>query len=109
MKTNLTLAITLALVAASNALAGSATWLRNPLDGDWNNPANWWGEGPPNGPEDVATFNFSLLGDVFLSAPTTLDTLVVSVHADSVNYTITAPTGTQLSFAGTGITSFSYL
>src|SRR3954471_18912475 len=100
MKAILTLAITLALTAAFNAYAGSASWLRNPVDGDWNNAANWLGDGPPNGASDIATLNFSRLTDLFLSAPTTLDTLVVSQHADRVTYTITAPAGTQLSFVG---------
>jgi hypothetical protein len=66
MKTILAVAITLALVAGSNALAGTATWMRNPVDGDWNNAANWLGDSPPNGPTDVATFNFSRLKDIYL-------------------------------------------
>lgn len=71
MKTILTMAITLALGTASDAFAGSAAWKRTPTDGDWNNPGNWLGDGPPNGAGDVATFNFSRLTDLFLSAPTT--------------------------------------
>src|SRR5947207_15071459 len=109
MKTILTLVITLALVAPSNAFAGSAAWKRTPADGDWNNPANWLGDGPPNGAEDVATFNFSRLTDIFLSAPTTLDSLVFG-HQAGPDWVVTVPSGIQLSFVGTGISNgiFSY-
>ena len=109
MKIILTLAIALTLTAAADAFGGSAAWKRTPADGDWNNPANWLGDGPPNGASDVATFNFSRVTDLFLSAPTTLDSLVFG-HQAGTDWTVTAPTGTEFSFVGAGIDNgrFSY-
>ena len=112
MKTILTLAITVALVAAPTAFSGSAAWKRTPADGDWNNAANWLGDGPPNGPSDIATFNFSRLTNLSLSAPTTLDSLVVGHQAGNAgDWTTTVLSGMQLSFVGAGISnlySFQY-
>src|SRR3954463_7593694 len=109
MKSSLAIAITLGFVVASNAFAGSAAWKRTPTDGDWNNPANWLGDGPPNGPSEIATFNFSRLTDLFLSAPTTLDSLVFG-HQAGTDWTVTVPSGFQMSFVGAGIDNgiFSY-
>jgi len=102
MKIILTLVIALTLTAAADVFADSAAWKRTPADGDWNNPANWLGDGPPNGASDVATFNFSRVTDLFLSAPTTLDSLVFG-HQAGTDWTVTAPTGTEFSFVGAGI------
>jgi autotransporter-associated beta strand protein len=108
MKTILILAIALALTAF-DTFAGSAAWKRNPVDGDWNNAANWVGDGPPNGPSDIATFNYSRLTDLFLSDSTTLDSLVFG-HQAGTDWTVTVPSGIQLSFVGAGIDNgiFSY-
>jgi len=51
--------LTLSLGALCAVYADSATWNANPVDNDWNNPANWTPNTVPNGPNDIATFGVS--------------------------------------------------
>ncbi len=106
MKTLLFLGATLfSILGPSGAFAGSATWNLNPGDGDWNKPANWTPATVPNGPGDVATFEFSNGPSVSLSANTEVGSLVFSPGATI--YLITARPGKALTISNTGITNNS--
>src|SRR6267142_4245934 len=71
------------------ARAGSATWNLDPIDNDWNNPANWTPQTVPNGPADVARFSESSKTDlVFSAAATEVAKIVFTPGASS--FTITA-------------------
>src|SRR5262245_31772917 len=106
MKTLLLLGATLfSTLALSDAFAGSATWNLNPGDGDWNKPTNWTPETVPNGPGDVATFDFSNSPSVSLSENTEVSSLVFSPGA--ATYLITARPGRALTISDTGITNNS--
>ena len=50
------------------ARAGSATWLQNPTNGDWNEPSNWAPATVPRDPADIATFATSNLTSVLISS-----------------------------------------
>ena len=68
--------------------ADSATWKTNPDSADWNVDSNWSANGPPNGPGDVATFDFSTTTSLFLSADTEVNEIVFNSSASG--YKITA-------------------
>jgi autotransporter-associated beta strand protein len=106
------LALTLFAVASPpSAHAGSATWNLNPVDNNWNNPANWTPQTVPNGPTDLARFSESSKTDlVFSAAATEVAEIVFTPGASS--FTITAsPAATQsevtLTISGAGITNNS--
>jgi autotransporter-associated beta strand protein len=106
MKTLLFLGATLfSILSPSGAFAGSATWNLNPGDGDWNKPVNWTPATVPNGPGDVATFDFSNGPSVSLSANTEVSSLVFNPGA--AMYLITARPGKALTISATGITNNS--
>jgi len=106
MKTLLLLGATLfSILGPSRAFAGSATWNVNPGDGDWNKPANWTPATVPNGPGDIATFDFSISPSVSLSENTEVSSLVFS--AGAATYLITARPGRALTISDTGITNNS--
>ena len=106
MKTLLLLGATLfSILGPSGAFAGSATWNLNPGDGDWNKPANWTPATVPNGPGDVATFDFSNLPSVGLSASAEVSSLVFNPGA--AIYSISPRPGNALTISGTGITNNS--
>jgi autotransporter-associated beta strand protein len=86
------------------ALAGSATWARNPTTGDWNTAANWRPQTVPNSTTDIATFGASNVTDVINSnVIVNLDSLIFSSSASQ--YTITAMD--NIAFYGTGIVNGS--
>ncbi len=95
--------ILLLLWTRSSAFAGSATWKKNPISGDWNTAANWTPATIPNGPSDTATFQSSNETDVSLSDYTEVDGIVFGVGANA--FTIT-PTR-RLTISGAGITNDS--
>jgi len=85
----LSCAIILALsFGGLNALyGGSATWNLNPVDNNWNNPANWT---PPTVPEemgDIATFRPSSITSWLLSPGVIISGIVF--QSDASEYTIT--------------------
>lgn len=89
----------------TTAFAESGTWLFNPVNGDWNTPANWSSNSVPNSPSDTATFDTSIVTNVSLSASVVVDSVVFDSGASS--YTITCPSGQTLSIEGTGIANQS--
>jgi fibronectin-binding autotransporter adhesin len=105
MKVLLQLAAAFFSLLGSCAFAGSATWNLNPGDGDWNKPANWTPATVPNGPGDIATFDFSNLPSVSLSASTEVGALEFNPGAPI--YLITPRPGNALTVSGTGITNNS--
>ena len=106
MKTLLPLTVALfSLLGAGSASAGSATWSLNPGDRDWNKPANWTPATVPNGPGDIATFDFSDSPLVTLSASTEVGSLVFNPGA--AVYSINPKPGNDLTISNTGITNNS--
>jgi autotransporter-associated beta strand protein len=87
------------------AQAGSATWVLDPISGDWNTAANWTPMGVPNGPTDTATFGLSNTTDVSISEQTEVNGIVFTGAVGTNPYTITAPPGLRLTISGTGITN----
>jgi autotransporter-associated beta strand protein len=93
------------LLSIQTSHAGSATWQATPATGDWNTAANWTAGGPPNGSADTATFAFSNITGVFLSALTEVNGIVFNSGASA--FTITASPALQLTISGAGITNNS--
>src|SRR5204862_256008 len=95
--------------AASNALAGSATWNLNPTSGDWNTATNWTPATVPNGFIDgidaTATFATSNITSVSLSDTTLVDGIVFNAGASA--FRITTNPGFSLYMDGAGITNNS--
>jgi hypothetical protein len=101
MKTLLLLGVALfSIRSPGSAFAGSATWNLNPSNGDWNKPANWTPATIPNGPGDIATFDFSNRPSVALSANTEASSLVFNPGA--AIYLIRPKPGNVLTISGTG-------
>jgi hypothetical protein len=106
MKTLLLRGATLfSILGPGGAFAGSATWNLNPGDGDWNKPANWTPATVPNGPGDIAGFDFSNLPSVGLSASAEVGSLVFNPGA--AIYSISPRPGNVLTISATGITNSS--
>jgi autotransporter-associated beta strand protein len=87
------------------SFAGSATWTLNPISGDWNTAANWTPATVPNGPTDVATFQFSNETSITLAASVEVAALVFD--ADATSYLIGPTSVSDLNLSGTGITNNS--
>jgi len=96
-----TLAVLAATLSATKSFAESATWQLSPINSDWNTAANWMPHTVPNGPTDIATFDFSNINDVSVSANTTVSGIVFNSGAGG--FTITAAPGKTLSLSGSGI------
>src|SRR5215207_315841 len=64
------------LLAPEPAQAGSATWLAAAGSGDWNIGTNWTAGGPPKGAGDTATFGFSSITSLTLSADTEVNSIL---------------------------------
>ncbi len=86
-------------LAFSPAFAGSATWLANPVSGDWNTAGNWTAGGPPNSMADMATFDSSAVSNLWLSATSLVDGVTFNSSAGTA-YTIRA---SALEMFGPGI------
>jgi len=105
MKISLCFSVLLLFLATSVTYAGSATWNLTPTSGDWNTSANWTPAIVPNGLTDTATFDFSNVTDVTVSASTTLDGIVFNPGATA--FTITDSDMQPLTFEGAGIVNSS--
>jgi autotransporter-associated beta strand protein len=70
-----------------SAYAGSGTWLANPVDNNWNNPANWSSGTVPNSSTDIATFSVSAITGISVADHTFVGGIVFSQGANS--FTIT--------------------
>src|SRR5215510_10300591 len=93
---------TLVLGALNTLYAGSATWSTNPVNDDWNNPANWIPHTVPNGPSDVATFS-AQPRPVSLSQSASVIVDEIAFDSDVSSYKITCAAGASLTFVGFGI------
>lgn len=99
------LTIGIAILISQLSYAGSATWNRNPVSGDWNTAANWMPNTVPNGPNDVATFSLSNHTSVSIAAVTDVNSVVFT--ADVSPFTITLTSTSQLTLSGVGVVSNS--
>jgi autotransporter-associated beta strand protein len=81
--------------------AGSATWNFDPVDNNWNNPANWTPNTVPNGPNDVATFGQSNIIAISISAGAEVNTITFNSGASA--FTITVRNKLTLTVSGIGI------
>jgi len=79
---------TLLLAVCTTVLAGSATWIPNPVSNDWNTSANWTPATIPIALGDVATFGASDITNVSLSQPALISSIIFAPGAGS--YTIDA-------------------
>jgi autotransporter-associated beta strand protein len=93
------------LLSIQSSRAGSATWLTNPITGDWNTGANWTAGGPPNGSSDMAFFATSNTTAVSLSANTEVNSTVFNAAGSA--FTITASPMFTLTISGAGMTNNS--
>jgi len=97
----------LLLIPNAPAQAGSATWNLNPVDNDWNNPANWTPARVPNAPNDIATFGVSSTTDVSITASIEVNSIVFSPGASAFAITLPASGTGGLTISGAGITNDS--
>jgi autotransporter-associated beta strand protein len=108
MSTPVTAALRFYLIflVSAVAYADSAQWNLNPASGDWNTATNWTPTTVPNGPADIATFAFSNITNVSISANTEVSGLTFSETATNP-YNITASPELTLTISGAGITNNS--
>src|ERR1044072_3434207 len=81
------------LLTAQISLAGSATWLSSPQDYAWENPNNWTPGGPPNGPNDVATFSQSSQPYVTIHSSVEVHSIVFTSGANSFDLRVSSSVG----------------
>ncbi len=94
------------LLGAQLAVAGSATWLSSPQDSTWENANNWTLGGPPNGPNDVATFSQSSQPYININSSVEVNSIVFTSGANSFSLRISSSVscaGGKLIISGTGI------
>ena len=99
------LPVVVLLLSVVTSCAASATWISNPGDADWNNPANWTPMTVPNGPNDTATFQSTDQYNVSLSSDIQVNAMVFDPSA--YNFTFTVGSSSILTLSGTGITNNS--
>jgi autotransporter-associated beta strand protein len=87
-----------------SAYAGSGTWLANPVNNDWNNPANWSSHTVP-GSLDTATLAASTETAISVSAQS--DTFQIVFNSDAAAYQITAQAGASIGANNGGIINSS--
>ncbi len=104
-------ALLMLLLAGANLFAGqsnlyalSGTWIANPINNDFNTPANWSSNSVP-GPLDIATFEGSDITDISISANSGVDTLFLQSGASA--YRFTALPGIAMYVFDGGITNLS--
>ena len=86
------------------AEAASGTWILNPVDNDWNNPANWSSNSVP-GPLDPAFFAVSSTSNISIMASSSVFQLTFNSGASA--YSLTTLPGDSLDFGSGGITNLS--
>jgi autotransporter-associated beta strand protein len=92
------------LGALSAVYADSATWNMNPVDNNWNNPANWTPASVPNGPGDVATFGASNITEV--SVRTSVEVNSIVFDSGATPFKINA-NGHLITISGAGVVNNS--
>src|SRR5207244_1317475 len=86
--------------------ASSATWISDPVSGDWNTAANWTPASVPNGPSDTATFAFSSITAISNSVTTEVNGIVFNAGANAFQITTNSQTA-LFRISGVGITNNS--
>ena len=81
-------AVILISFTISPAFAGSATWSSSPVNGNWNSAVNWSPTTVPNGPADTATFAWSSVTSISLSADTEVNGIVFNPGASAFTVTV---------------------
>ena len=99
------LVATLLTVCPQSTIAGSATWLANPTNGDWNNPANWSAGGPPN--SSVDTTSFATTSQPAISLPASVGVSALTYNSGASAYTTTISPALSLVASGVGIANNS--
>ena len=105
IRTTLLLAVLPLFCAALPAAGGSATWLQNAPNSNWNNASNWTAGGPPTGTMETATFGVSSQDGTLFTANTEVNGITFTPGASV--YTITANLTFTLTLSGVGITNNS--
>lgn len=85
--------------------AGANQWKATPVDGDWNNAANWTANFVPNSANTIATFASSNITAVSLSANT--EVAGITFNAGASAFTITPLALRILTISGVGIVNNS--
>src|SRR5437660_7761236 len=97
----------LTFLFATVAQAGSAEWLRDPINNNWNIVDNWNPMTVPNGTADTATFAFSNRRSIFISTTTEVNGITFTPAATNpFTITVSPPTnsiGVRLVLSGVGI------
>ncbi len=96
----------LSFAGAPHSYAADATWLLNPVNGDWGTGANWSTGMVPNGPAETAIFGISNV--TAISIPPDLSVGTVIFEFQSSAYTITFSAGDFFEF-NDGISNVSGL
>ncbi len=91
--------------ATANIHAGSATWLQNPVNGNWDVAVNWTAGGPPEGGGDTASFATSSQTSILLSFDTEVNGITYSPGANAFSITIAGPS--IFTISGVGIANSS--
>ncbi|MGH8093107.1 MAG: hypothetical protein ACREIF_06510 [Chthoniobacterales bacterium] len=81
-------------LVAGTTLAADGTWIADPVDNNWNNPANW-SSGTVPGYYDVAFFDGSAVKEINDTQATSLEVIVFNPGADA--FTISALPGAGIS------------
>lgn len=85
------------LLSCAAAQAGSGTWLTNPIDNNWSNPANW-SSGTVPSTLDIATFEFSAIDAISVASSGGVGGILFNPGASS--YTFTNESSNGFTFRG---------
>ena len=89
----------LALAISPAGQASSGTWLPDPVNQDWNTPANWSSNTVPEN-VDTATFGASTETEVVISEPSSAYWLVFNAGAPAYRFTALPGAGLQIGNGG---------
>jgi autotransporter-associated beta strand protein len=95
----------LVIAGVTTAHGGSATWILNPDDGDWNTATNWFPDTVPNGPTDVATFGVS--NNTAISFSQSVEVNAIDFTAGASAFTISVDPRRTLTISGAGVSNAS--
>jgi autotransporter-associated beta strand protein len=101
------LAAFLFLISARSNLSAFgilAEWQASPINGNWNNNANW-SPAAPNGPSDTAIFETSSITNIAITANTQVASITFASGASA--FSITGSPNLALTISGNGISNSS--
>ncbi len=97
--------VSVLVILPASVNAASGVWVLDPVNGDWNTPANWSSNTVPNGGGDAAAFALSHNTAVSISA--SIAVFGLSFNTGSSAFSITAFPGNSLSIGDGGISNLS--